>query len=43
MPMTLPPVRRDRLVQIIRARSVETGRTFTLASGRTSDFYCGIA
>lgn len=42
MPMTLPPVRRDRLVQIIRARSVETGRTFTLASGRTSDFYCNL-
>ena len=42
MPMTLPPVRRDRLVQIIRTRSVETGRTFTLASGRTSDFYCNL-
>lgn len=42
MPMTLPPVRRERLVEIIRKRSVETGRTFTLASGRTSDFYCNL-
>ncbi|MGE0699738.1 MAG: orotate phosphoribosyltransferase [Hyphomicrobiaceae bacterium] len=42
MPLTLPAVSRDRLVAIIRARSVETGRTFTLASGRTSDFYCNL-
>ncbi|MDX2154974.1 MAG: orotate phosphoribosyltransferase [Hyphomicrobiaceae bacterium] len=38
----LPPVSRDRLVAIIKARSVETGRSFTLASGRTSDFYCNL-
>ena len=41
-PLTLPPVSRDRLIAIIKARSVETGRTFTLASGRTSDFYCNL-
>jgi orotate phosphoribosyltransferase len=39
---SLPPVDRARLVAIIKARSVETGRTFTLASGRTSDFYCNL-
>jgi len=38
----LPPASRDRLIAIIRALSVETGRTFTLASGRTSDFYCNL-
>jgi orotate phosphoribosyltransferase len=42
MPDTLPPVSRERLIAIIRERSVETGRTFTLASGRTSDFYCNL-
>jgi len=42
MPDTLPPASRERLIAIIRARSVETGRTFTLASGRTSDFYCNL-
>jgi len=40
--MTLPTVDRSRLIAIIKARSVETGRTFTLASGRTSDFYCNL-
>lgn len=39
---SLPPVSRERLIAIIRSRSVETGRTFTLASGRTSDFYCNL-
>ena len=39
---TLPPVSRARLIAIIRARSVETGRVFTLASGRQSDFYCNL-
>ena len=39
---TLPPASRERLIAIIRSRSVETGRTFTLASGRTSDFYCNL-
>ncbi len=39
---SLPPVSRERLIAIIRQRSVETGRTFTLASGRTSDFYCNL-
>ncbi len=38
----LPAASRDRLIAIIKARSVETGRTFTLASGRTSDFYCNL-
>jgi orotate phosphoribosyltransferase len=33
---------RARLIEIIRARSVHTGTTFTLASGRTSDFYCNL-
>jgi len=33
---------RERLIAIVKARSVETGRTFTLASGRTSDFYCNL-
>lgn len=42
MPTTLPSVSRERLIAIIKARSVETGRTFTLASGRTSDFYCNL-
>jgi orotate phosphoribosyltransferase len=43
-PMSDTPasVSRERLIAIIRARSVETGRTFTLASGRTSDFYCNL-
>lgn len=41
-PQVLPPASRERLVVIIKARSVETGRTFTLASGRTSDFYCNL-
>jgi orotate phosphoribosyltransferase len=42
MPASLPSVSRERLIAIIKARSVETGRTFTLASGRTSDFYCNL-
>ena len=33
---------RARLIEIIKARSVETGRVFKLASGRTSDFYCNL-
>lgn len=41
-PHVLPPANRERLIAIIKARSVETGRTFTLASGRTSDFYCNL-
>ena len=41
-PASLPAASRERLIAIIRARSVETGRTFTLASGRTSDFYCNL-
>lgn len=42
MPETPAPASRERLIAIIRALSVETGRTFTLASGRTSDFYCNL-
>ena len=42
MPPALPVVSRERLIAIIRTRSVETGRVFTLASGRTSDFYCNL-
>ena len=42
MSTQLPTVSRDRLIEIIKRRSVETGRTFTLASGRTSDFYCNL-
>lgn len=34
--------RRARLIEIIKRLSVETGRTFKLASGRTSDFYCNL-
>ena len=34
--------RRQRLIEIIKSLSVETGRTFKLASGRTSDFYCNL-
>lgn len=40
--MSLPAASRDRLIAIIKARSVETGRVFKLASGRTSDFYCNL-
>lgn len=39
---TMPPVDRARLIAIIKERSVETGRTFKLASGRLSDFYCNL-
>lgn len=39
---TLPTASRERLITIIKARSVETGRTFRLASGRESDFYCNL-
>jgi len=42
MTTPLPPASRERLIAIVKARSVETGRTFTLASGRTSDFYCNL-
>ena len=34
--------RRARLIEIIKSRSVQTGTTFKLASGRTSDFYCNL-
>lgn len=40
--MTMPAVNRSRLIEIIKARSVETGRVFKLASGRESDFYCNL-
>lgn len=40
--MSLPPASRDRLIAIIKTRSVETGREFKLASGRVSDFYCNL-
>ena len=33
---------RARLIEIIKQRSVEPGRVFKLASGRTSDFYCNL-
>ena len=33
---------RARLAAIVKARSVETGREFKLASGRTSTFYCNL-
>ena len=36
------PATRARLIEIIKTLSVETGRTFKLASGRTSDFYCNL-
>lgn len=38
----MPTASRARLIEIIKARSVETGRTFKLASGRVSDFYCNL-
>ena len=38
----MPTASRARLIEIIKARSVETGRTFKLASGRISDFYCNL-
>jgi orotate phosphoribosyltransferase len=31
-----------RLIAVVKARSVTTGTTFKLASGRTSDFYCNL-
>lgn len=34
-----PDKRRQRLLEIIKERSFLTGRTFTLASGATSDYY----
>ena len=40
--MSQAPENRARLIEIIKQRSVETGRTFKLASGRTSDFYCNL-
>jgi orotate phosphoribosyltransferase len=33
---------RARLASIVKVRSVETGREFKLASGRTSTFYCNL-
>jgi orotate phosphoribosyltransferase len=38
----MPTASRARLVEIIKTRSVETGREFKLASGRISDFYCNL-
>jgi orotate phosphoribosyltransferase len=35
----MTPSDKERLLQIIRAKSLLTGRTFTLASGATSDYY----
>lgn len=40
--MPLPVPSRVRLIEIVKARSVETGREFKLASGRISDFYCNL-
>ena len=40
--MTQAAAHRARLIEIIRERSVETGRVFKLASGRSSDFYCNL-
>ena len=38
----MPAADRARLIEIVKSLSVETGRTFKLASGRTSDFYCNL-
>ena len=40
--MSQSPDPRSRLIAIVKQRSVETGRTFKLASGRMSDFYCNL-
>ena len=40
-PQTLDP-RRNRLREIIKEKSLITGRTFTLASGRTSSFFVNL-
>ena len=40
-PQTLDP-RRNRLREIIEEKSLITGRTFTLASGRTSSFFVNL-
>jgi len=40
-PQALDP-RRDRLREIIEEKSLITGRTFTLASGRTSSFFVNL-
>ena len=40
--VALPPADRQRLIELIRSLSVETGRVFKLASGRESDFYCNL-
>ena len=40
--MPLPTPNRARLIEIVKSRSVETGREFRLASGRMSDFYCNL-
>ena len=43
MPALATPLdAKARLVQILKQRSVIVGETFTLASGRTSDFYCNL-
>ncbi len=44
MPTNVTPAKADRkrLIEIIKALSVETGRVFKLASGRESDFYCNL-
>ena len=38
----MPAADKARLIAIVKARSVTTGTTFKLASGRTSDFYCNL-
>ena len=40
--MSTASANRARLIAIIKQRSVDTSRTFKLASGRTSDFYCDL-
>ena len=40
--LRVPDPRRDRLREIIEEKSLITGRTFTLASGRTSSFFVNL-
>ena len=40
--LATPADAKQRLVAILKQRSVIVGETFTLASGRTSDFYCNL-
>ena len=42
IPSTAADPRRDRLREIIEEKSLITGRTFTLASGRTSSFFVNL-